>query len=251
MKYEKVHSEKTDYGKQPLPEKALATRRIEEKYYITLALLKAVSDGNTSKALEHLGHILYVLEENEEALRLKQFDQFAQEINILLCHEAHSHKVHPLYCEDTCQIFRVRLTTPGDSESVRKLLREMVEAYCTLIRQQSRLRNSNLIRSCLEYMDSYYSEPLTLAGEAHRLSVSPSYLSARFVKETGMTFIEYLTHIRLRYACQLLERLQMPIQQVAEWSGFSSSNYFARVFKANMGVSPTQYRISHQRNTVL
>lgn len=233
MKYEKMNS----------------TRRIEEKYYITLALLKAVNDGNTSKALEHLEHVLHVLEEYEEVLRLKQFNQFAQEMNILLCHEAHSHKVHPLYCEDTCQFFRDRLTTPGDSESSRKMLYEMVEVYCTLIRQQSRLRNSNLIRSCLEYMDSYYSEPLTLAGEARRLSVSPSYLSARFMKETGMTFIEYLTHIRLRYACQLLEGLQMPIQQVAEWSGFSSSNYFARVFKAKMGISPTQYRISHQRNS--
>ena len=87
MKYEKMNS----------------TRRIEEKYYITLALLKAVNDGNTSKALEHLEHIIHVLEEYEEALRLKQFNQFAQEMNILLCHEAHSHKVHPLYCEDTCQ----------------------------------------------------------------------------------------------------------------------------------------------------
>ena len=251
MKYKNMNLEKIGYEKQTLPEKILATHRIEEKYYITLALLKAVSDGNASKALEHLEHILYVLEENEEALRLKQFGQFAQEMNILLCHEAHSHKVHPLYCEDTCQIFRERLTAPGDSESVRKLLCEMVGVYITLIRQQSRLRNSNLIRSCLEYVDSYYSEPLTLAGEARRLSVSPSYLSARFMKETGMTFIEYLTHIRLRYACQLLESLQMPIQQVAEWSGFSSSNYFARVFKAKMGISPTHYRISHQTNSVL
>ena len=242
---------KVDYRKQTSPEKLLDTHRIEEKYYITLALLKAVSDGNVSKALEHLGHIFHVLEEYEETLRFKQFTQFAQEMNILLCHEAHSHKVHPLYCENTCQVFREQLAAPRDSDSVWKLLCEMVDVYCTLIRQQSRLRNSNLIRSCLEYMDSYYSEPLTLAGEAHRLSVSPSYLSARFVKETGMTFVEYLTHIRLRYACQLLEGLQMPIQQVAEWSGFSSSNYFARVFKAKMGVSPTQYRISHQSNPFL
>ena len=49
MKYEKMNS----------------TRRIEEKYYITLALTKAVSDGNISKALEHLEHILHVLEEYE------------------------------------------------------------------------------------------------------------------------------------------------------------------------------------------
>lgn len=222
-------------------------QRIEEKYYVTEGLLKETCDGNMVKAKAQLERLLGIWNEEEEAERLRQYCSVAQELNVLLCYKAHSYKVHPLSCEKIYKEFFVKMQVLKELTSMEKLLYNMVEAYSILIKEESRLKNSNLIRSCLEYIDSHYKEPLTLADEAKRLSVSVSYLSDRFSRETGMTFIEYLNDVRVRYACQLLEKLKLPIQQVAEWCGFNSSGYFSRVFHVKMGMSPSQYRAMHQK----
>lgn len=123
----------------------------------------------------------------------------------------------------------------------------MVDCYLQLIRDHSRRQYSNLIRACLDYIDFHYAEPITLASEATRLSVSASYLSSRFMQETGENFVTYVNSVRIRYACTLLEKLQIPMQKVAELCGFSSSNYFAGVFHQQLNISPTEYRKRAQK----
>ena len=78
--------------------------------------------------------------------------------------------------------------------------------------------------------------------------MTDSYLSARFTQETGKTLVTYITSVRIGYACTLLEKLQISIQKVAELCGFSSSNYFSRVFHQQMGLSPTEFRRQRQKN---
>ena len=123
----------------------------------------------------------------------------------------------------------------------------MVTDYLKLIRDYSRRHYSNLIRASLDYIDFHFAEQITLVGLAERFSVSDTYLSSRFMQETGMNFVTYLNTVRIRYACTLLEKLQISMQKVAELCGFSSSNYFARVFHQQMGISPTSYRKQVQK----
>ena len=75
-------------------------------------------------------------------------------------------------------------------------------------------------------------------------SVSESYLSSLFKKETGTTITDYINSTRIRQALILLNTSSLPIGEVASRCGFLDSNYFSRIFKKQLGLSPREYRDS-------
>lgn len=216
--------------------------KIEKRYFTLDLLLKEVCEGNTRNALGHLRLLLKYMDEYEGEKRQKEYRKLAEELNILLRYRAHRYNVHSLYCEDMYQKFVTKLTLAKLPSTLQEIIYEIVADYSQLIRERSRRHYSNLIRDCVDYIDSHYSEPLTLTSEANRLLVSDTYLSSRFIKETGMNFVEYVNTVRVRYACILLIQLQLPIQRISELCGFTSSNYFARVFRQIEGRTPREYR---------
>jgi transcriptional regulator GlxA family with amidase domain len=77
---------------------------------------------------------------------------------------------------------------------------------------------------------------------ANQLRVSPAHLSRLYRQQTGSTLKEAFLHVRIRHAAQLLYGSQLPIAEVALMSGFSSGNYFAKVFGRVIGTSPGRFR---------
>lgn len=77
---------------------------------------------------------------------------------------------------------------------------------------------------------------------AERFRVSMDTVTSRVRRATGQGFREFLHHCRLQEACRLLEQTGMDISQVAKRTGFHTISHFSRVFRAQMGQSPTQYR---------
>ena len=74
------------------------------------------------------------------------------------------------------------------------------------------------------------------------IGVSTSYFSSIFRKETGETFIRYLTLVRIDHAKELLRNTELKSYEIAGEVGFSEPNYFSFSFKRLTGVSPSQYR---------
>jgi len=91
-------------------------------------------------------------------------------------------------------------------------------------------------------MKSHYADNLSLNGAAAIAGMSPSYLSSTFKRETGQSFVEFLTAIRMDKAAELLCRTDLPSYLIAERVGYDNINYFGRAFKKEKGVSPSQYR---------
>lgn len=224
--------------------------KIEKKYATFDLLIKNVCEGNTGVALKHLRFLLKFIEGYDDGKRFSHGRKLAEELNVLLNYQARSYRVHSLYCENIYDNFSMRLKEIKFYSELQDILHEMVADYGQLIRERSRREYSYLIRDCVDYIDAHYAEPLTLIGEAKRLSVSDSYLSNRFVKETGMNFVEYVNQVRIQYARMLLVQLQLPIQRIAELCGFTSSNYFARVFRQIEGETPREYRKKRQKKLI-
>ena len=76
------------------------------------------------------------------------------------------------------------------------------------------------------------------------MHLSPQHLSRMFHKEMGITFIDYLTRVRIRKAIGLLYQDDLKMYEIAENVGYATQHYFSNVFKKNMGVSPAEYRKS-------
>ena len=77
---------------------------------------------------------------------------------------------------------------------------------------------------------------------ADQVNLSPTYLSRKFRKTTGVTFKEYINYIRIKQAVQALLTTDDSITKIAVDCGFNSSNYFKDIFKKINGVSPMAFR---------
>lgn len=93
--------------------------------------------------------------------------------------------------------------------------------------------------------DRYMQPELSLDTVCSELGVSNSYFSSLFRKETGKTFISWLTDYRMDHAADLMLETNEKSYKIAERVGYQDANYFSYVFKKRFGMSPSKYRTEH------
>lgn len=99
-----------------------------------------------------------------------------------------------------------------------------------------------LVQKVIILLNNRFMNQLTLKSVAEELYISPNYLGALFKDKVGVSFNCYVTMIRLRYACGLLDSTNKTVKEIAFDSGFTSNEYFLSVFKKYMKCTPTEYR---------
>jgi YesN/AraC family two-component response regulator len=118
-------------------------------------------------------------------------------------------------------------------------------SVCYIVKSLRDAQNSNSfqdIRKVLHYMDNHYDEDITLEEVSSILNLSPQYFSRVFHEKTGVTFVDYLTRVRIKKAKEWLTYSQSNVQEVCFKVGYKDPNYFTRVFKKTVGVTPRQYK---------
>ena len=106
---------------------------------------------------------------------------------------------------------------------------------------------SRRIASVVARIDANYQRRLSLQEVAAAEFVSEAWLSRLFHKEVGVSFVQYLTALRLRHAADQLLTTRKPAQQIAREQGFASTRMMSDLFKRQHGVTPRQYREQHPR----
>ena len=93
------------------------------------------------------------------------------------------------------------------------------------------------------YLSQHYANPnLMLQDVAGEVHLSQSHFSTVFAQETGLTFTQYLTGLRIGKAKELLEATEMKSSQIAQEVGYNDSHYFSYLFKKTTGMTPSDYR---------
>ncbi len=98
------------------------------------------------------------------------------------------------------------------------------------------------VATTIQFMEQHYAEPITLADLAGQAQMSVNSLLRIFKQATDMPPIDYLIHLRIRKACELLADPSRPIKEITYKVGFSDSNYFARQFRKVMGMPASEFR---------
>ncbi|MEI8248744.1 MAG: AraC family transcriptional regulator [Lentisphaerota bacterium] len=93
----------------------------------------------------------------------------------------------------------------------------------------------------IAYIETHYREKHTLQMLARRAGMSKPHFIRMFKKITGLPPVDYVNKTRIDQACKLLSKDQSGITPVGLACGFSDSNYFSRIFKKYLGMSPRQY----------
>jgi YesN/AraC family two-component response regulator len=104
--------------------------------------------------------------------------------------------------------------------------------------------DDELTADILRYVRENYSKKLELADLAKRFNFNKNYLCVLFKRSAGTTFTTYLTGLRIDAAKKLLTNSNLSQNEIAAKTGFSDGYYFNKVFKAECGVTPLQYRRS-------
>ena len=102
--------------------------------------------------------------------------------------------------------------------------------------------NSNMQKELLGYIQNHYTEKITLSMLAEEFHLSEKYISRYFVEHFYLPFSNYVLHLRLTHAKQLLETTEESVTEIALQSGFSNVSYFIRAFKNAYDKPPLKYR---------
>jgi two-component system response regulator YesN len=109
---------------------------------------------------------------------------------------------------------------------------------------QTKSQYTGIIQQAKEYFDHHYMDPdLSLNEVAAQVNLSPSHFSVVFSQETGQTFKEYLTEVRIKKAKELLRMTTLRSAEISYQVGYSDPHYFSYVFRKNTGVSPSEFRL--------
>lgn len=101
----------------------------------------------------------------------------------------------------------------------------------------------DLIQNAVAYiLEHYQDEDISLNVLASYVNISPSYFSSVFSQETGRTFVEYLTSVRMDRAKELLRCTNKRSSEIAASVGYQDSHYFSFLFKKTCGCTPSDYR---------
>ena len=100
----------------------------------------------------------------------------------------------------------------------------------------------DMISKAKKYIDENYNKDVSLQDVSRHVNISPYHFSKVFREKTGETFIVYLTKLRINRAKELLLDKDMSIKEVCLSCGYSEPNYFSRLFKKWVGLTPTEFR---------
>ncbi len=131
-----------------------------------------------------------------------------------------------------------------ENESVfREFLESVLQKWIAFRDENVLNSHSSKIERAKTYIrENFMSQDISLNSLASHVSVSPNHFSTIFSQEVGVTFIEYLTSVRLDYAKELLRTSRMKCADISYEVGYSDPHYFSFIFKKNLGISPRDYR---------
>jgi len=130
-----------------------------------------------------------------------------------------------------------------DIEKVRNLLKSVLERVVEFRDAATGSKYSDIIVKAREYIINNFSDKdISLHKVAKEVSISPNHFSTVFSRETGETFIGFITGVRIEHAKTLLKTTQMRTSDVGYEVGYNDTQYFSYVFKKHTGMTPKEFR---------
>lgn len=234
-------------GRKAVGREAWNMKLIETRYNYENELIKAVSKGQAHK-IKLLSNFTQLNFERRSPDALRNIKNYGIIMNTLLRKAAENGGVHPVHLDSISSDFAIKIEQCPSISSAQELMTDMFVTYCRLVRKHSIRQYSPPVQKALTYIESDLSQDLSLSTLARLQSISPSYLSNIFKKETDHTVTEYVNTKRMEYAAHLLGTTRQQIQTIAQLCGILDVQYFSKLFKKYKGETPKEYRKNRQSN---
>lgn len=141
------------------------------------------------------------------------------------------------------------LTNHNTIDDFFTALTEFIESRLGAAKQQDIPSAATAGDKLLEYADAHCLEyDFQIKNMAEHFGISPQYMRKLFKSHAGMSVSEYVSNKRLERSMYLLAQTEMPLQEIVSAIGNSDISGFVRFFKQKTGLTPGQYRKTHQKS---
>ncbi|CAM4024006.1 response regulator [Paenibacillus alkaliterrae] len=138
------------------------------------------------------------------------------------------------------------LEIDSHAELTEWLIGHCVSAIAAADQTGGQSRRTEVAEAC-QFVSLHLDRKISLEEVAEQLFMNPSYFSRLFKKETGETFIEYVTRMKMHRAKELLDQTDAPVGKICGTLGYDNQSYFIKLFKSFSGVTPVEYRSQQKR----
>lgn len=215
---------------------------MERRYQLEDDIMEAVKHGQTFKGEMFLNAFTPGAFEQRLTDSVRNAKNYMIIMNTLLRKAAQEGGVHPFYLDRISSKYAAEIEAIKNVKTLPYFMRKLFEDYCNLVNKHATKNYSTLVKNVIIYVDSDLSADISLKELAEMNSVSATYLSTVFKKETGKSFVDFVNSKRIDNAKHLLKTTQLQIQTVAQHCGFLDVQYFGKVFKKYTGKTPREYR---------
>ncbi|MGN0983304.1 MAG: helix-turn-helix domain-containing protein [Gemmiger sp.] len=230
------------YFSEPSFQQEMLAAMIEQRYEIENRVLSAVGRGDITAALAAMEQFHRFRITSRFGNPLRDGKNLTIVLNSLLRKSIENASVHPFYVDKISCKYALRIENATSDAELAPLRVEMVKEYCAYVQRYSLRNYSPLVQKVINHINLNLDAALSLKSLAAMCFISPSYLSNIFKQETGQTLTDYINTQRIRRAAVYLASGNVSIAAVAESVGILDVNYFTKMFKKTMGVTPTRYR---------
>lgn len=129
----------------------------------------------------------------------------------------------------------------SSSQELSDWIDVLIATICNGMEETAKRENRKESLMAQDYIEQHFAENITLSALAEHLNLTPGYLSTLMKRDLGMTFSEYVLHVRMEHARRLLKQGKLHVYEVAECVGYSNQYYFNMLFKRTFGITPGQY----------
>ncbi|MFD0673338.1 response regulator [Cohnella sp. GCM10027633] len=161
-------------------------------------------------------------------------------VSICLSHVSESgHPIEDCYGEHFFPYTEIRALETA--EAVREWMKTLFGRTVDYVSKHKQTRAASIAKQARAFIEQAYGDPeLSVESVAANAFINPSYLRAIFKKTFGMTVGEYMTHVRMNRAKELLGG-NIRLADIAERTGYQDAGYFSKVFKKFYGMTPSEY----------
>ncbi|RKN62081.1 AraC family transcriptional regulator [Paenibacillus ginsengarvi] len=133
------------------------------------------------------------------------------------------------------------------SANMHALFAALLDELQTLLYAGPRAPGTDLADRIEAYLRDHYVQPFDADHMAAALHFDADYVSRCLKKHTGMSALQYVHHLRIEKAQELLRTTELSVQQIADATGFGDATYLIRQFRSKTGMTPKRYRLWFQR----
>lgn len=219
-------------------------KEYRNSFFDFLALLKTGDSPKAQQALHSFLENARFVHDNS----MREYRWLLHSINNYCHTELLTTDIHPYHIIKQMISTRTKIDSLTTMAKLEQMPGEICHKYCLLVKNYANANYSRLTKEVINYIQLHLEEELSLNYLADQFGKNASALSHSFSKETGISLTKFIQQARMREAIRLFNTTDFSISDVAVMVGYQDFSYFSKVFSAQTGMSPREYKRKGPKN---